>query len=128
MSPIKFLSVFFISSALLLIGKPERIKLRRTLTQSVSLFVAHGRPLEEFSSEDDRMNEISAEFIRKRIMSDVDRIFSSAEIQKSKGTNKIKRNNAETTKSSKHAHGMITSMLSFVSNVFNFGKTMIRNE
>ncbi|XP_023168866.2 uncharacterized protein LOC111598065 [Drosophila hydei] len=113
MSPAKFLSVCLISSALLL--------------------TAQGSPWFKFSSEDDRQNEISEEdFGRKVIIPDVERIFSSAEIEQlarsTKATNKIKRQDMETTKSSKHAHGMITSMLSFVSNVLNFGRTFLSNE
>ncbi|XP_034482073.1 uncharacterized protein LOC117787611 [Drosophila innubila] len=90
-------------------------------------------PLDDFSSEDDRINEISSELDRKPFIPNVERIFSSAEIQTptklgEKNRNKINRNGEDTTKSSKHAHGMITSMLSFVSSVLNFGKTIIRNE
>ncbi|KAH8390504.1 hypothetical protein KR215_003204, partial [Drosophila sulfurigaster] len=90
-------------------------------------------PLDDFSSEDDRINEISAELGRKLILPNVDRLFSSAEDrestkQRETPSNNINRKVTETTKSSKHAHGMITSMLSFVSSVLNFGKTIIRNE
>lgn len=81
------------------------------------------------------MNEISIEDGRKLIMPIVDRIFSSAETQtqikvRQSRPNKIKREGdaEETTKSSKHAHSMITSMLSFVSSVVNFGRTMMRSE
>ncbi|KAH8302537.1 hypothetical protein KR044_007996, partial [Drosophila immigrans] len=90
-------------------------------------------PLDDFSSEDDRINEISGEIGRKLILPNVDRIFSSAEDQvpskqSETPSNKINRNLKDTTKSSKHAHSMITSMLSFVSSVLSFGKTIIRNE
>lgn len=66
----------------------------------------------------------------------VDRLFNSAETQTKikvvkNRPNKIKRENdagEESTKSSKHAHSMITSMLSFVSSVVNFGRTMMGRE
>ncbi|KAH8366235.1 hypothetical protein KR093_010551, partial [Drosophila rubida] len=94
---------------------------------------ARALPLHDFSSEDERINEISAEFGRKLILPNVDRLFSSAEDrtppkQREQSSNRVNRNAVETSKSSKHAHGMITSMLSFVSSVLNFGKTIIRNE
>ncbi|EDV96509.1 uncharacterized protein LOC6556975 [Drosophila grimshawi] len=113
MSLAKFLTLFLISSALLLI--------------------ANGRPLDDFSIEDDRMNEIGKDFGRKWIMPNLERIFSSAETQTTgkrteKNTNSIEPSEKETTTSSKHAHGMITSMMSFISSVVNFGRTMIRNE
>ncbi|XP_017862347.1 PREDICTED: uncharacterized protein LOC108613415 [Drosophila arizonae] len=114
MSPAKLSSIFLIGSVLLL--------------------SVEGRSWFDFSSEDDRQNEISAEdFGRKVIIPDVERIFSSAEIKQIsrsiKGTNKIKRQDSETTtKSSKHAHGMIKSMLSFVSNAMGFGRTFFSNE
>ncbi|KAL7732213.1 hypothetical protein ACLKA6_018453 [Drosophila palustris] len=108
------------------------------LAKFLSVFViccalAQGHPLDDFSSEDDRINEISAELNRKPFIPNVERIFSSAEFQTptnrdGNAPNKINRNGEDTTKSSKHAHGMITSMLSFVSSVLNFGKTIIRNE
>ncbi|KAH8406849.1 hypothetical protein KR222_006195, partial [Zaprionus bogoriensis] len=90
-------------------------------------------PLDIFSTEDDRMNEISVEDGRNPSMPILDRIFNSAELQiLTKGRpsrpNKIKRNDEDTTRSSKHAHSMITSMLSFVSSVVNFGRTFMRNE
>ncbi|ALC44511.1 CG13299 [Drosophila busckii] len=102
------------------------------LKMCLYFFCATARPLDAFSEEDDRLNEISAEFDRKLRLPNVDRIFSSAEEQtkqiriKIRNANKIDK--AETTQSSKHAHSMITSMLSFVSSMFNFGKTMLRNE
>lgn len=105
------------------------------LTWPLTFFAAQGRRLDDYSSEDERMNEISIEDGRKLIMPIVDRIFSSAETQtqikvRQSRPNKIKREGdaEETTKSSKHAHSMITSMLSFVSSVVNFGRTMMRSE
>ncbi|XP_034103974.1 uncharacterized protein LOC117567835 [Drosophila albomicans] len=99
----------------------------------IACALAQALPLDDFSSEDDRINEISAELGRKLILPNVDRLFSSAEDrestkQRESPSNNINRKLTETTKSSKHAHGMITSMLSFVSSVLNFGKTIIRNE
>ncbi|XP_060654643.1 uncharacterized protein LOC132790201 [Drosophila nasuta] len=99
----------------------------------IACALAQALPQDDFSSEDDRINEISAELGRKLILPNVDRLFSSAEDrestkQRESPSNNINRKVTETTKSSKHAHGMITSMLSFVSSVLNFGKTIIRNE
>ncbi|XP_062136309.1 uncharacterized protein LOC133845763 [Drosophila sulfurigaster albostrigata] len=100
----------------------------------IACALAQALPLDDFSSEDDRINEISAELGRKLILPNVDRLFSSAEDRESTKQRESPSNNInrkreiETTKSSKHAHGMITSMLSFVSSVLNFGKTIIRNE
>lgn len=132
----KFLSAILISSALVFYGMYEK-NLNKDLSNPIhNLFVAQGRRLDDFSSEDDSINEINIEDGRKIILPLVDRLFNSAETQtkikvvKNRPT-KIKRENdagEESTKSSKHAHSMITSMLSFVSSVVNFGRTMMGRE
>ncbi|XP_022218680.2 uncharacterized protein LOC111071570, partial [Drosophila obscura] len=99
-------------------------------------------PHGKFSDEDDdRFNEISGEWggNRKLVFPRLDRLFSSAEVpsgnlKKIKISSKIKRNNdstsasGDTTESSKHAHSMITSMLTFVSSVMNFGRSFIKDQ
>lgn len=132
----KFLSAILISSALLLFGMYEKNWKKNLSNQIPNLFTAQARRLDDFSFEDDSINEINIEDGRKIIMPLVDRLFNSAETQTKikvvkNRPNKFKRENdagEETTKSSKHAHSMITSMLSFVSSVVNFGRTMIGRE
>ncbi|KAH8379453.1 hypothetical protein KR009_005080 [Drosophila setifemur] len=84
-----------------------------------------------YSREDDeRMNEVSGEWFRKPILR-LDRLFSSAE-KPSESLRPVKRpsrnDKGDTTESSKHAHSMITSMLSFVSSVVNFGRSFVRDQ
>ncbi|XP_034658292.1 uncharacterized protein LOC117895029 [Drosophila subobscura] len=106
-----------------------------------AILISNALPYREFSDEDDeRLNEISGEWgNRKLVFPRLDRLFGSAEKpsgnpKKIKVSTKTKRNNdrgtanGDTTESSKHAHSMITSMLTFVSSVMNFGRSFIKDQ
>ncbi|XP_068143160.1 uncharacterized protein [Drosophila tropicalis] len=107
------------------------------LISSMLIIMTNGLPFFDFSREDDRDNEISGETERKIVIPRLDRLFSSAEVpvKRSRKYDDLRLNRNEkreaastTTDSSKHAHSMITSMLSFVNSVVNFGRSFVRNE
>ncbi|XP_030386087.1 uncharacterized protein LOC115632934 [Scaptodrosophila lebanonensis] len=85
-------------------------------------------PLDELSREDDRFNEISSELDR-RIIPEVDRIFSSAEeptATSENPNNALQKSEGPTSEASKHAHSMLASMMSFVSSALHFGRRLVR--
>ncbi|EDW30063.1 GL22527 [Drosophila persimilis] len=118
------------------------------LIVGATILTSHSLPYrEELSDEDDdRLNEVSGEWgSRRLVFPRLDRLFGSAEMpsgkpKRSKASSsprvKVKRNNdrggsgapGDTTESSKHAHSMITSMLTFVSSVMNFGRSFVKDQ